>query len=281
MSFLNWGTFDRHIWHIQPQGDNALLTGDIGSGKSTLVDALTTLLVPGQKITFNKAAGAETKERSLRSYVRGDYKSEKDNDNLSAKAVSLREKNSYSVLLGLFYHQGFDQWVALAQVFWLKAGQNNPERFYLLADRCLTIKANFSDFGKDILALKKRLRGCGGIKLYDSFSRYAAEFRRRMGINNEQALNLFYQTVSMKSVGNLTDFVRYQMLEALPVQMQIDSICREFDNLNQAHEMVLKAKAQIEALTPLVADAHIMQQRLEDIEVYKACRDTLYHTFRT
>ena len=39
---LNWGTFDRHIWDIEPGGNNALLTGDIGSGKTTLVDGLTT-----------------------------------------------------------------------------------------------------------------------------------------------------------------------------------------------------------------------------------------------
>jgi uncharacterized protein YPO0396 len=32
---------------MQLDGKNALLTGDIGSGKSTLVDAVTTLLVPG------------------------------------------------------------------------------------------------------------------------------------------------------------------------------------------------------------------------------------------
>ena len=65
-------------WQIQPNGHNALLTGDIGSGKSTLVDALTCLLVPHNKIVFNKAAGAEGKERNLLSYVRGEYKKEKE-----------------------------------------------------------------------------------------------------------------------------------------------------------------------------------------------------------
>ena len=49
----------------------------------------------------------------------------------------------------------------------------------------------------------------------DSFPPYGALFRRRFGIDNEQALELFHQTVSMKSVGNLTDFVRSHMLRAL------------------------------------------------------------------
>lgn len=68
---LNWGTFDRRVWRLDLNGDNALLTGDIGSGKSTFVDAITTLLVPAQRIDYNKAAGAEKRERDLRSYVLG------------------------------------------------------------------------------------------------------------------------------------------------------------------------------------------------------------------
>jgi len=46
LEVYNWGTFDSRVWTLEPNGENALLTGDIGSGKSTLVDAVTTLLVP-------------------------------------------------------------------------------------------------------------------------------------------------------------------------------------------------------------------------------------------
>ncbi len=46
LEVLNWGTFDQHTWCLDLDGATGLLTGDIGSGKSTLVDAVTTLLVP-------------------------------------------------------------------------------------------------------------------------------------------------------------------------------------------------------------------------------------------
>ena len=59
LEVYTWGTFDKRVWCLQLDGQNGLLTGDIGSGKSTLVDAITTLLVPAQRITYNKAAGAE------------------------------------------------------------------------------------------------------------------------------------------------------------------------------------------------------------------------------
>ena len=95
---LNWGTFDSQIWHLDNQGDNCLLTGNIGSGKSTLVDGLTTLLVPPRKLAFNKAAGAENKERSLESYFYGYYTSQQDESG-KARAVGLRGKgNHYSAL---------------------------------------------------------------------------------------------------------------------------------------------------------------------------------------
>src|SRR5690606_14491128 len=121
-------------WRLHPGGDNMLLTGDIGSGKSTLVDALTTLLVPANKVAYNKAAGADARERSLRTYVLGHYKSERGDTGANARAVALRDHHSYSVLLGEFHNEAFGQTVTLAQVFWLKDPRGQPERFYVVAD---------------------------------------------------------------------------------------------------------------------------------------------------
>jgi len=276
---LNWGTFDRAVWRIEPKGNNALLTGDIGSGKSTLVDGLTTLLVPAQRITFNKAAGADNKERSLTSYVKGYYKSEKDDTRLVAKSVALRDHNSYSVLLSYFYNPGFDSGICLAQVFWVKDNKNQPERFYVVAQQPLSITEHFTDFGKDILDLKKRLRKTKQVRVFDSFSQYAADFRRHLGIQNDQALDLFYQTVSMKSVGNLTEFVRHHMLESSLVENRIENICHNFQNLNQAHASVLKAKAQIEVLTPMVDNSQRYQETESLIAEMVQCREFLYAYF--
>ena len=80
----------------------------------------------------------------------------------------------------------------------------------------MTIAEDFAGFGSDITALRKKLRGAG-CELHDSFPPYGAWFRRRFGIEHDQALELFHQTVSMKSVGNLTDFVRSHILEAFDV----------------------------------------------------------------
>jgi uncharacterized protein YPO0396 len=272
---FNWGTFHERVWRLHPGGENILLTGDIGSGKSTLVDAITTLLVPAQKISYNKAAGADARERSLRTYVMGHYKSERGDSGMAARAVALRDHNSYSVLLGVFHNEGFGQTVTLAQVFWLKDARGQPERFYVVADSKLSIAEHFAGFGSDIGQLRKRLRSMPGVTLHESFPPYGADFRRRFGIAGEQAMDLFHQTVSMKSVGNLTDFVRDHMLEAFPVEARIAALIAHFDDLNRAHEAVLKAKLQIDQLTPLSADCDRHQQLQQNVEQLRGCRDML------
>ncbi len=280
LEVFNWGTFDTRVWIMNPNGRNALLTGDIGSGKSTLVDAVTTLLVPANRIAYNKAAGADTKERTLRSYVLGHYKSERNEISGSAKPVALRDHNSYSVILGVFHNAGYDQTVTLAQVFWIKDAQGQPGRFYVGAERDLSIAVDFADFGTDIAALRKKLRTLKA-EVFDSFPPYGAWFRRRFGIENEQALELFHQTVSMKSVGNLTDFVRSHMLEPFEVAQRILDLIGHFDDLNRAHEAVLKAKRQQELLTPLISDGERHSALVAEVEALRACREALRSYFAT
>jgi uncharacterized protein YPO0396 len=274
LEIFNWGTFDQKVWTLLPEGKNSLLTGDIGSGKSTLVDAITTLLVPTQRIAYNKAAGAENKERGLRSYVLGHYKSERSEVTGTAKPVALRDHSSYSVILGVFHNAGYDQTITLAQVFWMKEGQGQPERFYVGAERDLSITDDFADFGSDIPQLRKRLRNAGA-DVQDSFAKYGAWFRRRLGIDNEQAMELFHQTVSMKSVGNLTEFVRNHMLEPFDAAVRINALISHFDDLSRAHEAVLKAKHQRLLLEPLMADCDKHHDLVGEQERLRDCRESL------
>ena len=276
LEVYNWGTFNVKVRTLQPGGDNALLTGDIGSGKSTLVDAVTTLLVPANRVAYNKAAGAESRERTLRSYVLGHYKSERSESGAAAKPVALRDHNSYSVILGVFQNEGFGLSVTLAQIFfWAKDVHGQPARFYLVSDRSMSIATDFTEFGTDISGLKKRLRAIPGVELFEAFPSYAAAFRRRFGIENDQALELFHQTVSMKSVGSLTDFVREHMLEAFDVESRIAALIHHFDDLSRAHEAVLKTKDQVARLMPLVDNCTRFAGLTGQIEDWRNCREAL------
>jgi uncharacterized protein YPO0396 len=273
---LNWGTFHGRIWKIDPAGENALLTGDIGSGKSTLVDAMTTLLVPPRKITYNRAAGAEARERSLYSYVRGEYRTVSNDLTGSAQAQALRDENSCSVVLGVFADAAANREVTLALVLWIKQGERTPDRFYVVASGALSIADDFTGFGTDINALRKRLRADKRVKPpFDSFEEYSSQLRRELGIPHAQALELFYQTVSMKSVGNLTEFVRHHMLEPDDTDDRIKALIGNFENLSRAHDAVVRACNQIDMLAPLIADGDKLQVLEGEATTKRRARDGL------
>lgn len=274
LEVYNWGTFHERVWRYQLDGRNSLLTGNIGSGKSTLVDALTTLLVPAHRVQYNRAAGAEKKERSLRSYVLGYYKKERGEAGGPAKPVALRDHNCFSVILGVFENGGYEEQVTLAQVFWMKELGGQPSRFYAIFRGELSIEEDFSNFGSQLSHLKRNLRQ-KEVELFDSFPPYGACFRRYLGIPSEQALELFHQTISLKTVGNLTDFVREHMLEEFDVEPRIENLIAHYENLDRAYQSVLKAKDQVAMLKPLVDDCGELESVLTEVIETRNQREAL------
>lgn len=239
MEVYNWGTFDQKVWTFDVGGRNALLTGDIGSGKSTLVDAVTTLLLPANRIAYNKAAGADARERDLRSYVLGHYKSERNETTGTSRPVGLRDTRHYSVILGVFTNVGYGDTVTLAQVFRARdVNQGQPDRFYVVAESDLSIAKDFSDSGDADGGTPSEAPRAWCVPSYDSFPDYGRDFRRQLGIESEQAMELFHQTVSMKAVDNLNDFVRSHMLEPFETRDRIDALVGHFDDLTKAYEAV-------------------------------------------
>lgn len=273
VELLNWGTFHDKIWKIEPQGSNSLLTGDVGSGKSTLVDALTCLIVPHQKISFNKAAGAEKNERSLQTYIKGEYKNTKSDDSDSReKPVSLRYNNAqdstFSVILANFLNEGYHESVCLAQVFWIES--EKPQKLLIIREKAhLSIKEHFSNI-EDVKELRRRLKELSGTEIFDdNFSKYSQRFRYLFGMQTDKAIDLFYQTVSMKSVSSLTLFVREQMLERTEIKNQIEDLKKRFDDLNKAYAAVHEARKQRDTLLPLIefcANFRKLEERITDID---------------
>ncbi|MEV7636590.1 ATP-binding protein [Pseudarthrobacter enclensis] len=278
LELLNWGTFHRGVRTFRLDGANSLLTGDIGSGKSTVVDAVTTLLLPAHKIEYNKAAGAQKKERSLMSYVRGFHKSARSAGGEYSKPVALRSTGQLTVVLGIFHNAVLGKWVTLGITLWATQEAGQPSRFYSLKETEQSIAADFSNFGQDPLKLKKKLRAAG-VDVRDSFEPYAAAFKRPFGISGNQAMELFHRTVSMKQVDNITSFVRGNMLEEDDVAARIANLIHHFDDLKKAHDAVLRAKDQIMLLTPIRDGAGQHANLSADDAFARRQRDQLHSWF--
>jgi|SRR5690606_17538558 len=104
VEICNWGTFhgDQH-YEMELNGRSACLTGLNGSGKSTVIDAILTLLVPYEFRHYNVAAtgsGAK-RERSLRTYIMGAYGKEESPESSRGQTRFLRKPGTVSILLAV------------------------------------------------------------------------------------------------------------------------------------------------------------------------------------
>ena len=248
---LNWGTFDQRPWVLDLQGDIALLTGLNGSGKSTLVDGLLTLLVPNRRRSYNQASSsARKKERDEKSYVQGAYGRTRSDESYGSKPKLLREKSTLSVLLAHFSDRA-SQDITLAQVLWIHDG--SVQKFFIIANEALSIAEHFTQFQR-IPDLKKRLK-TSGAEVFEEFKKYSQRFRKCLGLQSEKALDLFNQTVSIKEIGGLNDFVRNHMLEKADEQTKIRELQESYENLTVSHTAIQNARKQLETLVPLAAEA--------------------------
>ena len=211
----------------------------------------------------------------------GHFKSERNETTGATAPVALRDATKFSVILGVFTNEGYGETVTIAQVFWMPGGDRagQPARLYVTADGALSINPHFSDFGTEMTQLRKRLRAHPGVLIHDAFPQYGKDFRRRLGIESEQAMELFHQTVSMKSVGNLTQFVREHMLEPFDAAKATRDIVAHFEDLTKAHEAVQRAQAQLGVLTPLIADCDAHDKVAAEIAALTAQREALRYYF--
>ncbi|WP_193198995.1 ATP-binding protein [Nostoc sp. MG11] len=267
---LNWGTFDQRPWVLNLVGEMALLTGANGSGKSTLVDGLLTLLVSNKRRNYNQASSATgKKERDEKSYVQGAYGRTRAEDSYGSKSKLLREKGKLSVLLAYFHDVVSKQKVSLVQVLWMHEGA--VKKFFVIANDELAIASHFAQVNH-ISDLKKRLKAMGA-ETFEEFSKYSEQFRKRLGLQSEKALDLFSQTVSIKEIGGLNDFVRNHMLEKTDVKTKIQELQESYENLTVSHDAIQKARKQLEALIPLTEEAEKFTQLKQSIANLQQLQD--------
>lgn len=270
LEVYNWGTFNRQIYSITPQGGTALLTGANGSGKSSLVDALLTLLVAPGRRNYNQSAGSEKRrERTEKTYVLGAYGKKKEEEDDNARIRYLRGKDSYSVLLAVFQNPRYQQTVTLVQIFWWQ--DSDLRRLYIVAPFALSIEGRFRmNNVSELSKLRKQLR-TDGANVYDDFSKYHKHFRRLAYLHSDKASDLFNQIVSIKDIDSLNSFVRNHMLEKIDSEGDIEELYNTYRNLSVAYQAIQQAETQLEILKPLIEDANKYEDLTRRIHQAQAC----------
>lgn len=278
LQVYNWGTFDEKIYTLDPATQSSLLTGANGSGKTTIVDALLTLMVPSTQRFYNQSSGAEKKkERTEESYVEGHFGRTQDEDSYASKVSKLRpdRTNLYSIILANFVSSD----TANLTIFQVRYFKNNTlQREYVVANRALKIETDIQFDSKG--EWRKKLKAGGKVWFFDSFSQYSQKLIEDMGMKSEKALNLFNQTVGIKVLGNLDEFIRTNMLEESDIENEFKSLLENYQNLLTAHRSIEKSKHQLELLEPIYNNYFAYETLYQEIKNAENKIDTLRAWFK-
>ena len=287
MEVWNWGTFDETVYRLCPQGNNSLLTGANASGKSTLIDAMLTLLVPLKRQRFyNQSSGVEKKgNRTEESYFFGNYGNQQQDGNSGTTSLKLRGKNARSVLLASFCNVD-DRVVTLFQVRYYTGEELKV--IFGIARKPLSIKEHFAEFEQKGVwrkHLDKEFNSGNArrmIEFFDGPVAYEQKMLELFGMRSEKALTLFNQIVGVKVLDDLDSFIRDNMLEMQDAEEKYQKLRDNFQNLMEAKINIEKTKEQIRKLEPIDALAKEIQaidcrikelQHEKDVAAYWfACR---------
>ena len=264
----NWGTFDKKVYHMNLHGNNSLLTGANASGKSTLIDALLTLMVPLKRQRFyNQSSGVEKKgNRTEESYFFGNYGNQQQEGAASTTTLRLRDKGARSVLLASFCNVD-KRVVTLFQVRYYTGEELKV--LFGVARESLTIERDFSEFDlhgdwrKRLTKKYNTNETKRTIEFFDGPVAYGEKMITLFGMRSDKALTLFNQIVGVKVLDDLDSFIRTNMLEELPAEEKYQELKDNFQNLMEAKTYIDKVKEQIAQLEPINA----LTEELKEIDI--------------
>ena len=216
LQVINWGVFDGY--HSIPfSAGGALIAGASGSGKSSLLDAISLGFLPFNRRNFNAsgdntAAGSSAGRRTVDKYVRGAWGQRSDGG--TSQVMYLRGDGTAWSAVAVTYASNTGRTVTGLVLKWLTGESriDSSSRF-VLADGDLDIE--------DVCNRWAAGRFDAGVFKDDDWrfstkveSQYLAQLYATIGIRaSDAAQQLLGKAKSLKSVGGLEQFVREFMLD--------------------------------------------------------------------
>lgn len=270
LDLYNWGPFGgRHSAEIDPKG--TAIIGPTGSGKTTLVDALMTLLTHQPRYNLASTGGHES-DRDLISYIRGVSgagNNSGDNSHIARPgktltAVSARFSNG-------------DQAIRIGAVFWIdgsSSAASDLKRLWLFSERDDQSLDEWLSIHHEGGAreLKQHARDTPGLQANDSKKAYLAQMRRFFEVG-ENAFTLLNRAAGLKQLNSIDEIFRELVLDDHSAFNRAAEVASEFDDLAAIHSELETARAQHQSLVPIADtyDKHqSTQQELDQQQSLKA-----------
>lgn len=257
LDLYNWGPFTgRHSAELEIEG--TAIIGATGSGKTTLVDALMTLLTAQPKYNLASTGGHES-DRDIISYIRGvsgTGNASGDNQHIA------RPGRTLTGLSARFYNGA--EWVQLATLQWIDStsmAANDRKDLWLFCecgDQTLDLWLELHHEG-GARAVKQYGRDTDKVQVFDTKKAYLAQLRRYFEVG-ENAFNLLNRAAGLKQLNSIDEIFRELVLDDRSAFHRAAEVAAEFDNLAAIHEELLTARKQQHSLLPIEQLYHQHQQ---------------------
>lgn len=252
LRLINWHYFTDVVVDV---GGSLLLTGDNGSGKSTILDAIQYVLVADlRKVRFNISAHEETR-RDLLGYVRC-----KTGEEREGGQPYLRPGDVTAYVVLEFKDTRTGSYFLLGAVI-DAYGEGSWESKFFKLENCRLDDALFLEGRrpKNIREFKAGLKGLQG-EVYPSVERYQADLLLKLGSLSERFFSTFVKAFSFKAITDIRRFVYDYILDERPIK--VDVMRENLRHYRQYGELVLLTKEKIAALESIEAlFASLAQER--------------------
>ncbi|APE14327.1 nuclease [Mycobacterium sp. WY10] len=260
LQVINWGVFDGY--HDIPFSEGgALIAGASGSGKSSLLDAISLGFLPFNRRNFNAsgdntAAGSSAGRRTVDKYVRGAWGQRSDGG--SSKVMYLRGEGTAWSAIAVTYRSDTGRSVTGLVLKWLtgESRSDSSSRFVLAdGDRDIEDVCNRWAAGRFDSGVFKDDEWRFSTKVE---SQYLAQLYATIGIRaSDAAQQLLGKAKSLKSVGGLEQFVREFMLDEPSSLTRLPEALKQIDPLVEARELLAVAQKK----RKILGDIEKIQQR--------------------
>ncbi len=279
LHLYNWGAFaGRHQVAIDP--GNSAIIGPTGSGKTTLVDALMTLLCASPRYNLASTGGHES-DRDLVSYVRGASGQGNDSGDHIARAgrcttgVAARlQRNGAAgrdtVWLGaLLWFDGSSQSASDMQKRWLFAqGEGHSLDLWLEEQHSGGAKA-----------LTRLAKDSDGLQMFvNNKTAYLAKLQSFFEVG-PNAFTLLNRAAGLKQLNSIDEIFRELVLDDHSAFDDAQKVVDGFAELASIHADLELANAQYVSLLPLRDLAAREQQQAQHLAHWQALQQQLPHWF--
>jgi uncharacterized protein YPO0396 len=271
LQVYNWGPFrGLHRAEFDPAG--TAIIGPTGSGKTTLVDALMTLLVASPRYNLASTGGHES-DRTLIEYVRGVL----GGDGADGRQEVARPGQTISGICAT-YVSG-EQILRLAALLWTDGTGNSADDlkrrwvFSLAQDQTFEswLRMLHEDGVRDLL---KMGRETAGLRFFDSKRAYLERVRKFFDVG-ENAFTLLNRAAGLKQLNSIDEIFRELVLDDKSAFDRAIEVAAEFDNLAAIHAELELAKKQQESLVPVHEEYERLLKSRRKTEIYRTLKRIL------